>query len=236
MSASVKSTTVFVGEGAFALGCLDALVACGLRPALVASFDASLADACARLGLAHAGEREDVRAWLFSHGVSWHELTLGSDDGRLQVQVQVPVPIAAFDTAFSLNIKCFEVGVAAFERVLDVIAGGPITLALQVGTGSDFATERPSAQCIIDWQRPAQAIVDLVRALDFGPAPNPLGLRKLWLGGRRLGIGKAIDTAMPSTSGPGTLLAYEADSLRVATSTTSRLITRSPMAGRLACC
>ena len=174
MSVPVTSTMVFIGEGAFALGCLDALVARGLRPALVASFDASLADACARLGLAHVGKREDVRAWLFSrgcdwllsvrspwivpadtlatvrrlaiafhdgplprytglhatswailhgereYGVSWHELTPGRDDGRLLVQV--PVPITATDTAFSLNIKCFEAGVAAFERVLDKAA------------------------------------------------------------------------------------------------------------------
>lgn len=277
MSAPVTSTMVFIGEGAFALGCLDALVARGLRPALVASFDASLADASARLGLAHVGEREDVRAWLLSrgcdwllcvrspwivpadtlatvrrlaiafhdgplprytglpaaswailhgereYGVSWHELTPGRDDGRLLVQV--PVPITATDTAFSLNIKCFEAGVAAFERVLDVIAGEPISLAPQVGMRSDFGPERPSAQCIIDWQCPAQAIVDLVRALDFGPAQNPLGLPKLWLGGRSFGIRKAIDTAMPSSASPGTLLACEADSLRVATRTTDVVLT-----------
>ena len=110
------------------------------------------------------GERE--------YGVSWHELTPGRDDGRLLVQV--PVPITATDTAFSLNIKCFEAGVAAFERVLDVIAGEPISLAPQVGMRSDFGPERPSAQCIIDWQCPAQAIVDPVRALDFGPPKTRL--------------------------------------------------------------
>src|SRR5262245_38943901 len=151
------STTVLIGEGALALLCLDALVGHGLLPALVASFDGSLADACARLGLPHTSRREDVRAWLGEHGcgwllsvrnpwivpadalacvrrlainfhdaplpryaglhatswaivngerehgISWHEVTAGIDEGRLLVQV--PVPIADDDTALTLNGK-----------------------------------------------------------------------------------------------------------------------------------
>lgn len=272
-------STVLIGEGALAILCLDALVARGMAPALVASFDGSLADACTRLCLPHARRRDEVRAWLAEHGcdwllsvrnpwivpaatlatvrrlainfhdsplpryaglhatswallhgerehaISWHEITPGIDEGRLLAQV--PVPIADDDTALTLNAKCLEAAAAAFERVLEAIATESVTLTPQVGPRSYFGgTDRPAAQCTIDWEHPARAIVDLVRALAFGHAPNPLGLPKLWLGERAVVVLAATATATPSTAAPGTVLACEGGSVRVATSTTDVVLSR----------
>jgi len=266
------STTVLIGEGALALLCLDALIARGLTPALACSFDGTLTDACARLGVPHVGRREEVRAWLDEHGcdwllsvrnpwiipaaslatvrqlainfhdaplpryaglhatswalvhgerehgISWHEITPGIDEGRLLVQV--PVPIADDDTALTLNVKCLEAAATAFERVLAAMTTGTASLEPQTGPRSYFSGEdRPGAQCSIDWEQPAQAIVDLVRALGFGHTKNPLGSPKLWVGERVVVVGRAVASPTPSTAAPGTVLGWSGGSLRVATRT-----------------
>ncbi|MCA9710196.1 MAG: hypothetical protein KDK70_30430, partial [Myxococcales bacterium] len=156
------------------------------------------------------GERE--------HGISWHEITTGVDEGRLLCQVKVP--IAADDTALTLNTKCYEAAASAFEGVAAALAAGTEVLTPQQGEGSYFSgKDRPAAQCVIELDGPAAAVVDLVRALDFGHAPNPLGRAKLWLPeGPRL-VRAAVALPTPSTAAPGTLLACDGGTLRIATRT-----------------
>jgi amino acid adenylation domain-containing protein len=165
------------------------------------------------------GERE--------HGVSWHEMSAGIDEGRLLVQAKVA--ISEQDTAFTLNTKCFDAAVQSFDDLLDALQNERLTPRDQSGERSYFgAWARPAAQCLLDLTLPAHALADQVRALDFGPVHNPLGLAKLWLGEGQGAVAVLSAQALSSRSGawPGTLLACDAASLRVATGTVDLLLSR----------
>lgn len=264
--------TVLIGEGAFALRCLEAMLGRGLAPVRVCSFDDSLTEACKRHGLVHVDRRDALESWLLAHGcddllsarnpwivparvlarvrhcainfhdaplpryagvhatawailhgerthgICWHEMTPGIDEGR--VLVATDVPITPEDTAVTLNARCFDAGVEAFSKVLDVLQGSPPCFVPQQGPRSMFrARDRPPAQCILDLEQPGHAVVNMVRALDFGHAFQPLGQAKLWLGDHTLVLGGARLTPTLSTRPAGTLLASTARGLRLATST-----------------
>ncbi|MEM9462734.1 MAG: amino acid adenylation domain-containing protein [Myxococcota bacterium] len=264
------TTIVLIGEGALALHCLDALGRHDLSPALVCSFDGSLAEICTERGLPHVGTRDAVRTWMADqgcdyllsvrnpwvlpaevladvrrlainfhdsplpryaglhatswallhgereHGISWHEITPGIDEGRLLTQVRVP--ITDDDTAFTLNTKCLEAAAQAFDRVLDAISTDTPTFTPQTGERSYFGgADRPAAQGVIDPTEPASAIVNLVRALDFGHAPNPLGRPKLWLGDRAVVVRRAAVGEAFTSAPAGTLLRAEPDAVHLAT-------------------
>ncbi len=153
------------------------------------------------------------------HGISWHEITPGIDEGHLLAQVTVP--IEAEDTALTLNTKCFEAAATAFEEVVvEALLTNGEALTPQQGTRSYFGVEdRPPVQGVLDLRQPAATLVNLVRALDFGHAPNPMGRAKLWLGDRVVLVRKARATLDASTAAPGTLVSCHSGELRVATGT-----------------
>src|SRR5690606_38974267 len=64
---------------------------------------------------------------------------------------------------------------------------------------------RPPQAAVLDWQRPAEELARLVRALDFGPYPNPVMLPKVEVGGRHL----LVRQAEVSGSGAGRIGAIE---------------------------
>jgi methionyl-tRNA formyltransferase len=118
-----------------------------------------------------------------THGVTWHFIESGVDKGRMLKQEMFD--ISADDTALTLNVKCYEAGIRTF---------GVLALELSQGTSQPReqalaertyfgASQRPEGACVLRWEKPAQEIAALVRALDFGPYPNPLGLPKTILGG-----------------------------------------------------
>ncbi len=136
---------------------------------------------------AHAGMHATSWALLggdTTHGITWHEVTADIDAGR--VAVQVPVAVRPDDTAFSLNLRCYEAAAQGLEVLLDQLAAaGPVWQA-QAGQGVLHpARQRVAGQCAILPCSTAQQIDRLVRAHDFGWAHNPMGIPKLWLGGHR---------------------------------------------------
>jgi methionyl-tRNA formyltransferase len=55
-----------------------------------------------------------------AHGISWHLMTEQVDGGDILQQRRVDV--APDDTAFSLNLKCYQAGIAAFGDLLTDLA------------------------------------------------------------------------------------------------------------------
>jgi methionyl-tRNA formyltransferase len=102
------------------------------------------------------------------HGVTWHEMTPAVDAGRIVRQTRFE--IADGETAFSLNTKCYEAGLATFKSIVQDIGRGDISLTQQAGHRSYFGRDRrPDALATLDFSRPATELAALVRALDFGP-------------------------------------------------------------------
>jgi methionyl-tRNA formyltransferase len=177
-----------------------------------------------------------------SHGISWHLMEGGVDEGDLLQQHLFP--IAPDETSFTLNTKCYEAAIASFPELIDDLAKGkaqrsPQDLSRRTYFGRH---DRPECAGVIRWDRPAAEIVALVRALDFGPVENPLCTAKLLLlaappadvateiAGRwhvslngtgilaevPLVIASAAEVVPGEAVAPGTVLSVTADALTIA--------------------
>jgi amino acid adenylation domain-containing protein len=113
------------------------------------------------------------------HGVTWHEMTAEVDAG--DILKQRSVRISPDETALSLNVGCFQAGIQAFEELIQELEEDRVTPRPQEAREPHYfgKYKRPDAACVIPWSQAAEDICALVRALDFGPYPNPLGLPKL---------------------------------------------------------
>jgi natural product biosynthesis luciferase-like monooxygenase protein len=159
-----------------------------------------------------------------SHGVTWHEMKETVDAGAiLQQRVFALDPD---ETAFTLNRKCFRAGIDTFEELVGSLGDGALrALPQDLSERTYFAKHaRPAAQACIDWTLPAEKIGAIVRSLDFGPYPNPLEVPKVLGGGSVLLVPKLQVLPAFSASPPGTVLAVDGNSVRVATSTNQVVI------------
>lgn len=154
------------------------------------------------------------------HAVTWHEVVATVDAGNILKQPSIP--IAPDDTALSLNLRCVEAAVAAFqELVVELAEARAIAVAQDLSQRSYFSlSHRPEAACVLSFQHCTSSLYNLVRALDFGPTRNPLGLPKLWLPGGAVAVKSARpreNTADAADAQPGQVLSLEPDGLSVAT-------------------
>jgi natural product biosynthesis luciferase-like monooxygenase protein len=153
------------------------------------------------------------------HGVTWHEMTHDIDAGRIVRQLSFD--ISADETALSLNARCYEAGLASFASLVEDIGRGGLALGEQSGSGSYFGRlRRPAALATLDFSRPAKEIAALVRGLDFGHFPNPLGRPKIYLGDKVLLARSARVVEGATFCSPGTLLKVAGnagDTLHIAT-------------------
>jgi natural product biosynthesis luciferase-like monooxygenase protein len=173
----------------------------------------------------------NVTTWAIAHGekthgVTWHVMTERADEGRILEERRFD--IAADETAFLLNAKCYAAGLESFGDVARRIGAGDLAGREQDLTARRYFGRwaRPAAAGVIDWKSPAEEISALVRALDFGAQPNPLTVPKLFLGDAFLAVGAA--TVLDQTSGlaPGAVVIAEQGQLQVATKTADILLGR----------
>src|SRR6201988_1345726 len=89
-----------------------------------------------------------------SHGVSWHVISEQVDAG---------------ETAFTLNTKCYEAAIDSFTELIDELSTDTAVPIKQNLSARTFfgRHRRPPDAGIVSWNRPAEQIATLVRALDF---------------------------------------------------------------------
>jgi methionyl-tRNA formyltransferase len=143
---------------------------------------------------AYAGLNAPVWAILAgerSHGVTWHLMTAGVDEG--DIVAQSLFDIAPDETAHSLNTKCYAAGVESFAAVIAALeAGVPERRVQDLARRSHFArAHRPDAGGLIDFAAGTGAVLRLVRALDHGGRVNPVALPKVQVAGRVFAVGGA---------------------------------------------
>jgi natural product biosynthesis luciferase-like monooxygenase protein len=161
-----------------------------------------------------------------THGITWHAMTAAVDGGDILKQRQVE--IAPGETALSLNTACFQAGIEAFEELVQELEEGRVRRTPQDPEALEYFGRfmRPEAACAISWSRPAEEIDALVRALQFGPYGNPLGLPKLFHRGEvfypsdvRLldpASGEPPGTVLASVSGGGLVVSTGTRDLEIA--------------------
>ncbi|WP_445299506.1 amino acid adenylation domain-containing protein [Microcoleus sp. B3-A4] len=152
-----------------------------------------------------------------THGVTWYVMSDSVEGG--DILKQVAIDIADDDTAFSLNGKCHEAAIRAFEELVDEISSGQ---ALSNKQNLDERTylghsKRLFAGGVLSFNRCAYDMDADIRALDFGSYPNALGVAKLAIGSDLIVIPKLEVKDDLSKSSPGTITAIESSFLTVST-------------------
>ncbi|MEK9504802.1 MupA/Atu3671 family FMN-dependent luciferase-like monooxygenase [Gaopeijia maritima] len=113
------------------------------------------------------------------YGIVWHEMTSGVDRG--DILVRETIEVADDETSLSLNTKCFAAARDSFPRLVAGLASGSLRGEAQDPARRSYfgRHDRPDHAGFLDWRRPASELHARVRALDFGPYPNPLGRPRL---------------------------------------------------------
>lgn len=167
----------------------------------------------------HAGLNAPVWAIMAgeaSHGITWHLMEGGVDEG--DILEQRLFDIAPGDTALTLNTRCFEAGMESFPALVDQLETGLRRVRQDLSLRSlHLRHDRPAAMGRIDFARPAEDVVRMVRALDHGRYWNPLTTAKIATASRVLNVG-AADLA-EGAGVPGAVLSATAEGLVVACAT-----------------
>lgn len=166
---------------------------------------------------AMAGLNVPVWAILSRHGrhaVTWHEMASRVDAGGIFKSRSFP--IAASETSFSLNAKCYEAGLESFGELLDDLFAQTLVATPQQGDRQWYAgAKRPVNLGLLSFEQPAADMSALVRALDFGNYHNPLAAAKLWTGERLLKVGK-LKVTDARHGAPGEVISIADGALTVA--------------------
>ncbi|OJW54632.1 MAG: hypothetical protein BGO67_05225 [Alphaproteobacteria bacterium 41-28] len=115
------------------------------------------------------------------HGITWHEMSQRVDAGK--ILKQITFPIHENDTALSLNLRCYENAVKAFEDMLDDIERDELNgIKQNLSDRTFFALhQKPFGGGVIDWHQDTAYISRLSRALYFGSYQNNLTRAKIIL-------------------------------------------------------
>ena len=164
------------------------------------------------------GILRNEREW----GITWHRIEDGIDNG--DVLVQRRFAIAERETALSLNTRNFEEAIESFSEVLDKLesahaAGRPVDVERQDphAPRSVFRrSDRPDS--VLDFSQPAADVDRVVRALHFGPHPNPVAAATLWHSHAAVIAESSEIVELSAPEMAGTLLAADSAGLTIACS------------------
>ncbi|MDF2940511.1 MAG: putative Methionyl-tRNA formyltransferase [Gammaproteobacteria bacterium] len=173
-----------------------------------------------------------------THGVTWHKIAIGIDEG--DIVYQAPFSIDPDDTAFTLNLRCFEAAIKGFSVILDQIEGSD---GILIGTTQNLANRSyfspkhllPNLG-FIHWESAnARTLERMCRALNFGGYSNNVGTLKLYLGVSYLVITEIEVCAAMVSSSPGTIIDLDPSGLCVSTQDSQIRLRRlvSPVDGTL---
>jgi amino acid adenylation domain-containing protein len=166
----------------------------------------------------------NVTSWALmnqeqTHGITWHVMTEGADKG--DILKQEVFHISEGETAFSMNMKCFEKSTESFSELVDELSKKTFKRIHQDVSKRTFYAlwKRPPAACTVDFTRPAEEISALFRGLNFGTYPNRMGLPKIYVGEQVI-IAKQIEIQSTNERGePGTISHIKELSVEVGTET-----------------
>jgi natural product biosynthesis luciferase-like monooxygenase protein len=157
----------------------------------------------------HAGLNAPVWALLdreARYGISWHRVVEEVDAGDLLRQVEFELEPG--ETSLSLNTKNFRAALESFGGLVEDLVAGRVAGRPQDPAGRTVhrRDDRPAGAGVLDFGRPAVELDAMVRALDFGPYPNPVGAAKILHGGRVVGVTGAELVEGEAGGEPGEIL------------------------------
>lgn len=160
------------------------------------------------------------------HGITWHLINEGIDEGDIVYQGQFP--IAANETALTLNLRCFEEAVKGFADLIGKIETATLTTQKQRNDNrSYFGLNHVLPNMgLINWKTAdAHSILSFNRALNFGNYSNNVGLLKIYLKDSFLIVlDVELTVQKNSTQQGGLVLSLGKDGLLISTTTQPILI------------
>jgi methionyl-tRNA formyltransferase len=109
-----------------------------------------------------------VQAGDAQTGITIMQMDVGLDTGP--IRLVRPLPIGRDETSGSVHDRLAVLGAQAIVEAIGLLEAGRLPLSPQPADGVTHAAKIVKADGLIDWSRPAQAIVDQLRAFD--PAPG----------------------------------------------------------------
>lgn len=161
------------------------------------------------------------------HGISWHIMEEKVDAGDLLKQRLFP--ISAAETTASLNIKCFEAALHAFQELLQDIQEGTVFRQPQDLSKRSFYSKhaKPEKGAILNWNESAESIYRLCRALDFGPYLNSLATAKFLIENVfYIPESLSIEETGKLTTLPGQILELNSQHIKIAASPGAVVLTQ----------
>ncbi len=152
------------------------------------------------------------------HGVSWHAMTGETDAGGIVASARVA--ISSEDTAFTLNVKCFEAALQSFSQVLETLGNERDLPATSIKPVSYFGLfQKPHASAVLDFRKSAPELYNMVRALNLGEdRNNALAIPKLITKNGVFLVLRASCDVQQVNQKPGTVLGLTGQSVTIAAS------------------
>jgi methionyl-tRNA formyltransferase len=145
-------------------------------------------------------------------------LDAGADTG--DIIDQQPVPIGLDDTCATVYTKVGRAGARMLERHLRALLGGTAPRRPQGAADGPPLPKRTPGMGITDWDRPARAVHDWIRALTW---PYP-GAFTFWAGRKVMLWASAMCDAHPGGAA-GEVLGWDSDGVRVGTADGAVVVT-----------
>lgn len=154
-----------------------------------------------------------------NHGVTWHVMNNKIDQGDIVKQKHFPIFVN--DTAFTLNLRCYEAAIESFQELLIDIEKNRVIHEKQHLVNQSYYNDHHELPNLgfIDWKIfTAEQIDRTCRALSLGHYANHLGTLKLSINGEYFIVQK-VEVFGENQSTPGTVCYIEEQALHVATAT-----------------
>jgi methionyl-tRNA formyltransferase len=159
------------------------------------------------------------------HGVTVHAMTDRTDAGPIAFEHRFP--IEPDDTALTLSGKCVRAGLELLEELITTVAAGqPVPARHQDLSRRRYFPAGAPNEARIDWEWSSEQISNLVRACTYAPFPSPWGQAWTVSEGARVEVLGVRRLDQPGAAPAGIVLAYEGDSVIIASGTGALLVNR----------
>ncbi|HZC47255.1 MAG TPA: methionyl-tRNA formyltransferase [Candidatus Acidoferrum sp.] len=144
-------------------------------------------------------------------GVTWFWPDKGIDIGPILVQKRVP--IADSDTVGSIYFNTlFPLGIEAMVEAVNLIKSGSAPAIVQDESKATYEPPCRDEHAKVDFGKPAREVFNLIRGCD----PQPGAFANV--GDKRVRLYEAALSASASDAQPGTIVAIDADGMKIALS------------------
>lgn len=153
------------------------------------------------------------------HAITWHVINDVIDGG--DILKQISIEIEENETAFSLNLKCYQAALSAFSVLADELAATSYSRKPQDFSKRTYYSfnKKPPGSGLISWNQSADEIDRLCRALNFGHYTNRIAVPKIEIENELFVVEDCQILQEKSKKSPGTLANISNDFLQISTTT-----------------